>query len=413
MIKRLAEIVIIPKKIIQSCINMKQLMFLASVILISGIASAQSGQLCQGNYYTEQQGAEKLAALQRRLNSVSGWQHHSDSIRMQIRKGMELEVFPARTPLNPKFRNKKELDGYTVESVVFESLPGFFVTGNLYKPSGKQKKKSLAVILSPHGHFPNPDDYGRFMKDIQYGSAAMARMGAMVFSYDMVGWGESVQLPHKYEKVLTFQTWNSMRVIDFLLTLPEPDPERIAVTGASGGGTQTFMLAALDDRVAVSVPVVMVSAHFFGGCSCESGMPVHKSGNTVHTNTEIACVVAPKPMLWISDGNDWTKNNETVEYPFAKHVYKLYGRESLIENAHFPAEGHDYGKNKRLATYRFLAKHLDLRIENIRDKTGDISEDFVTILDQKDLKYFSAEELTGLIKGDEVYHVFVESKQKK
>jgi hypothetical protein len=226
------------------------------------------------------------------------------------------------------------------------------------------------------------------MKDIQNGSAAMARMGAMVFAYDMVGWGESVQLPHKYDKVLAFQTWNSMRVIDFLLTLPEADPKRIAVTGASGGGTQTFMLAALDDRIKVSVPVVMVSAHFFGGCSCESGMPVHKNGDTVHTNTEIACVVAPKPMLWISDGTDWTKNNETVEYPFARAIYKLYNKESLVENAHFPAEGHDYGQNKRLAAYKFLAKHLGLKFENITNKEGEVSEDFVTILDQKDLSFF-------------------------
>jgi hypothetical protein len=173
------------------------------------------------------------------------------------------------------------------------------------------------------------------------------------------------------------------------------------------------MLAALDDRVKVSVPVVMVSAHFFGGCSCESGMPVHKTGKTVYTNTEIACAIAPKPLLMISDGDDWTKNNPTVEYPFAKHVYKLFNKEANVENAHFPEEGHDYGKNKRMAAYPFLAKHLDLKIENIRDGSGKVSEDFITIQDQKDLRYFTEEELTSLIKGDEVYRVFVESKRKQ
>ena len=384
-----------------------------ALIFSIGSGSAQSSELCQGHYYTEQEGAEKLAALKKRLNAKGDWQQHADSIRTHLKKGMELDVFPARTPLNPRVRNKKVLEGYTVESVAFESLPGFFVTGNLYKPTGRLKKRSLAVILAPHGHFPKEDDYGRFMKDIQYGSAAMARMGAIVFAYDMVGWGESVQLPHKYDKVLAFQTWNSIRALDFVLNLPEADPERVAVTGASGGGTQAFMLAALDERVKVSVPVVMVSAHFFGGCSCESGMPVHKNGNTVYSNVEIACVAAPRPMLLISNGNDWTKNNETVEYPFAQHLYQLFGKGSTVELAHFPHEAHDYGKNKRQAAYLFLARHLGLNLENIRDENGQITEDFVSIQNRNALTYFTQAELNGLIKGEAVYRIFVNSKKNK
>lgn len=390
--------------------TVKRLTFLFALVFISASVYAQSGELCQGNYYTEKEGADKLASLLKRMDSLDDWKKHADSIRTQIRKGMELETFPARTPLNPRYRNKKVLDGYTVESVVFESLPGFFVTGNLYKPAGNFKKRSLAVILSPHGHFSDPANYGRYNKDLQVRCAAMARMGAVVFAYDLVGWGESVQLPHTFSKVLAFQTWNSIRVVDFLLTLPEADPERIAVTGASGGGTQTFMLAALDERVKVSIPVVMVSAHFFGGCVCESGMPVHKSGNTVYTNTEIACLMAPKPMLMVSDGKDWTKNNETVEYPFARHIYALYGKEPLVENVHLVNEGHDYGKNKRLAAYHFMVKHLGLKIENITDKNGQVNEDFVAIQDRKALTYFKEDEFAALIKGDAVYKVFVESK---
>lgn len=390
---------------------MKQALYLFCVLLAAP-AVAQQRELCQGNYYTEKEGADKLAALVKELKSQKDWENYKAEIIAQLRKGMELEVFPARTPLNPRYRNKQILDGYTVESVVFESLPGFFVTGNLYRPSGNLKKNSQAVILCPHGHFSDPDDYGRFRKDMQLRCASLARMGAVVFAYDMVGWGESVQLPHTFQKILPFQTWNSMRVIDFLLTLPEADPKRIGVTGASGGGTQTFMVTALDDRVKVSVPAVMVSAHFFGGCTCESGMPVHKSGNTVHTNAEIACVAAPRPMLLISDGNDWTKNNETVEYPFASAIYKLYHKESNVENVHLKNDVHDYGINKRLAAYQFLAKHLGLKIENIQDKDGGISEGFVTLLDRKDLSYFTSQEQEALIKGDEVYQVFVDSKGK-
>lgn len=389
-----------------------KIVFLFITICSAGTALSQQVELCQGHYYTEEQGADKLIDLARKIRSAGEWNLYADSIRTRLRRGMELEVYPARTPLNAKTRNKKIMDGYTVESVAFESLPGFFVTGNLYRPAGKHPKKSLAVVLQPHGHFGKPDDYGRFMSDVQHGSASMARMGALVFAYDMVGWGESVQLPHKYEKVLAFQTWNSMRALDFMLSLREADPNRVAVTGASGGGTQTFMLAALDDRVDVSVPVVMVSSHFFGGCSCESGMPVHKSGESIYTNAEIACAIAPKPLLLISDGNDWTKNNPTVEYPFARAIYSLYDQQELVENAHFPEERHDYGKNKRMETYRFLAKHLGLDLDKIRDDQGNVNENFVSLLDQKELRYFQQEELDALITDEAVYKVFIENKKR-
>jgi uncharacterized protein len=370
----------------------------------------QTSDLCQGDFYTEKEGADKLNKMLSTIHNKSDWENHADSIRKQLRKGMELEVFPAKTPLNPKSRNKKELNGYTVESVVFESMPGFFVTGNLYKPSGPLKSKSLAVILCPHGHWDKPEDYGRFRNDMQTRCATFAKMGAIVFSYDMVGYGESQQYEHEAAKTLLFQTWNSIRIVDFMLTLPEADPNRIAVTGASGGGTQTFMLAALDDRIKVSIPVVMVASHFFGGCACESGMPVHRDGKKVYSNAEIACLAAPRPMLMISDGKDWTKNNPSVELPFAKSIYKLYGKESVVENAHFINEGHDYGRSKRLAAYAFLDKHLGLKISNVTDKSGNVDESFVTFVPRKDLSYFNEQELASHKKGEEVYSEFVRAK---
>lgn len=388
-------------------------LLLPAIILAVTFSGAQPGELCQGHYYTEAQGADKLTLLGKRLKHKSDWQRRADSIRARIIKGMGLEVLPQRTALNPRYRNKRVLDGYTVESVAFESFPGFFVTGNLYRPSGKLKKKSHPVILSPHGHFPDPADYARFRNDVQIRCATLARMGAVVFAYDMVGWGESVQLPHEHPKVLLFQTWNSIRAIDFLLSLPEADASNVAVTGASGGGTQTFMLAAIDERVKVSVPVVMVSSHFFGGCVCESGMPVHKNGSEVYTNAEIACVVAPRPMLWVSDGNDWTRNNGTVEFPFAQRIYRLFDRESMIEHVHLADEGHDYGKNKRLPVYKFMARHLNLKIENVSDGVGNVSESFVSLLDRKALSYFTEAELATLVKGDDLYKAFLQSKEKE
>jgi uncharacterized protein len=380
--------------------------FISFMVILALSICATGQELCQGGYYTEQVGAEKLNDVLNRLHSLKDWKDHSDSIKSQLRRGMGLERPLRKTPLNPATRNKKILDGYSVESVAFESIPGFFVTGNLYRPTGNFGNKSLAVVLCTHGHSNQPESGGRFSQNMQLRCAALARMGALVFAYDMVGYGESNQLPHKNEKALLVQTWNSIRVLDYLLTFEEADPERVAVTGESGGGTQAFMLTALDERIKVSVPVVMVSAHFFGGCACESGMPVHKTGNAVFSNAQIACLAAPRPMLLVSDGADWTKNTPRIEYPFAQQVYQLYGQGHHVENAHFEKEGHNYGESKRLASYDFLAKHLGLKIQNIQDKQGKVSEAFAVPLQRAELIYFDNDH-PSILATEDVYRAMV------
>ncbi len=331
--------------------------------------------LCVGDYLTENQAVEQLKRFKASYPTLELWKKKAGTIKIGILKGAELYPLPRKTPLNVIRTNKRQYGSYTVENVAFESLPGVFVTGSLYYPTHYTGK--LAGILCPHGHWSKPEDYGRFRPDMQNRCANFARMGAFVFSIDMVGYGEMRDWgwTHKHPKAFKQQLWNNIRAVDFLLSLENVDPERIAVTGASGGGTQSFMLTAVDDRVAVSVPVVMVSAHFFGGCICESGMPVHKSKHHETSNVEIAALAAPRPMMLVSDGGDWTKNNPVVEFPYIRDIYKMYGAEDKIENAHFPTEGHGYEFSKRKAVYPFLAKHLQLNLQAILDKDGNITEE--------------------------------------
>jgi len=343
--------------------------------------------LCQGAYYTEAQGADALHKAAETHNDRASWESRAALIRQGLRAGMQLPDKPAAyAPLKPVRHSLRTMNGYIVENVSFESLPGFFVTGNLYRPLNAMGKR--AAVLCPHGHTAKED--ARFLEQTQQRCATMARMGAIVFVYDMLGYGDSKQCSHKIPEALKLQTLNSIRSLDFLTSLPDVDTNRIAVSGESGGGTQTFLLTALDARVKVSVPVVMVSAHFFGGCVCESGMPIHKRPTHQTSNVEIAALAAPRPLLLVSDGKDWTKNTPNVEFPYIHTVYGYYGANKQVENVHLPTEGHDYGPSKRAAAYRFLAKHLKLDLNRVL-KNGQIDETPNTLLAPAALQVFNAE----------------------
>lgn len=345
--------------------------------------------LCVGHYYTEAEAREVLQNLKSEYTTKEEWLQRTEIIRQGIVKGAGLVPFPEKTPLKPRYTKIRKHKGYSVQNVAIESLPGVFVTGSLYLPEKHEGK--IPGILSTHGHWPNPDDYGRFREDAQVRCAALAKMGAAVFAYDMVGYGEMAEWgwEHKHPLALKQQLWNSIRALDFLLTLENIDPERIAITGASGGATQAFLLTAIDDRIKVTAPVVQVSAHFFGGCVCESGMPVHKSDHHQTNNVEIAAVAAPRPMLLVSDGADWTKNTPDVEFPHIQYIYKLMEAENNVKNVHLPKEGHGYELPKRKAVYPFLAEQLGLNLKAITNRKGEITEKGIVVESYEKLKVFS------------------------
>jgi dienelactone hydrolase len=359
-----------------------------------------------------EEGRKHLDQLLAAYPTVQQWESRKTELRKCFLEQLKLSPFPGKTPLNPIKTPARKYDGYTVENIAIETIPGVYLCGSLYKPS--KGKGPFPLVLCPYGHFSNPDTnlYGRYRPDMQYRCATLARMGAVVFNYDMFAWGESrLQFAselHRTGLAHTMQTLNSIRAIDYLTSLPFVDGKRIGITGASGGGTQSFLAAALDDRLTVSVPVVMVSSYYYGGCPCESGMPLQSCSDLGTYNVEIAAMASPRPMLVISDGDDWTKHVPEIEFPYLQKVYSLYGMQNNVENVHLDAEGHDYGVSKRMAMYDFMARRLGLNINAVKDKTGKIDESKVTMEKYDKLLVFGKNgkmPANALHKAEEVWQV--------
>ncbi len=335
--------------------------------------------------------------------TAEAWQERAVSLRTAMRVALGLWPMPTKTPARAVVHGKREMDGYTIEKVYFESFPGFFVTGNLYRPARSTGR--CPGVLCPYGHFTNgrfgarnPDELRRLIvagaerfedggrNSIQARCVQLARMGCVVFNYDMIGYCDSVQisyeLAHRFAKqrpemispdrwglfspqaeshlqsVMGLQTYNSIRALDWLESLPDVDSQRIAVTGASGGGTQTFVLCALDPRPAVAIPAVMVSTAMQGGCTCENAslLRIHEG------NVAFAALFAPRPLCLIS-ADDWTHEMASKGFPELAQHYEMLKAPGQIAHHPFLHFEHNYNYVSRAVMYSWLNQqfHLGLR----------------------------------------------------
>lgn len=368
---------------------------LANILNSQDISYSREGekkyklQAFQYHLKTVEDGKLQLQYLSGLYNDAASWEKRKASLKECILSSLKLTSLPAKPASAPIITPKRKMDGYTVENIAIETLPGVYVSGSLYKPL--QAKGKLPVILNPDGHFAR----GRYREDCQYRCAMFARMGAIAFSYDLFGWdGESrLQVKpedHRRSLAQSIQALNALRIMDYLLSRDDVDPSRVAITGASGGGSQTMLLTAIDNRITLSAPVAMMSSYHSGGCPCESGMGIHLcEGGT--NNVEIASMAAPRPQLIVSDGKDWTQHVPENEFPFLKNIYDYYGQGARVKNVHLAAEGHDYGIGKRKAVYEFIGEHFRLDMKKVKDASGNFDESKVTIEKESDLYVFGAQ----------------------
>jgi len=307
--------------------------------------SAQENMLCRGHYWTEDEANLVMKEFAENWHDQPSWETRAETIRLGIIEGLQIsKMSDIEGNFNPlisepvKINGYMETNGYIVENIAIESFPGFYITGNLYRPTTKQE--NYPAILSPHGHWFDR----RFSEEVQIRCASLARMGA------------------------------------------------------------------IDDRIKVAVPAVQVSAHFFGRCSCESGMRIHKSKDHQTNNVEIAALFAPKPMLRISNGADYTRNTPQIEYPYIQKVYALYDAEHKVENVHFPNQKHDFGYDKRVVAYNFFGHHLDLNVNRMPYNNG-FKEDFIILGYRNDLSIFNVNNPIpeNALQGDDEVIAFLKS----
>ena len=334
-------------------------------------------------------------------DSKEAWQRRAERVRQRILVSQGLWPMPTRSELNPSIHGRIDRGEYTLEKVAFESAPGFFVTGNLYRPK-KTGSGKVPGVLFAHGHWADArlsqatdaelrqeiaTGQERFTEGgksrFQSMCVQLARMGCVVWQWDMLGDSDSQQISrqvvHHFSKqrpemnttenwglyspqaeahlqsIMGLQTWNAVRSLDFLLDLPEVDPERVAITGASGGGTQTMLLAAIDPRVTLSFPAVMVSTAMQGGCTCENASLLRVGTG----NVEFAGLFAPKPQ-GMTTADDWTREMSTKGFPDLKRLYGMLGaadRVMLQRGEHFP---HNYNAVSRTAFYNWVNRHFKL-----------------------------------------------------
>ncbi|WP_265714126.1 acetylxylan esterase [Sphingobacterium sp. InxBP1] len=311
-----------------------------------------------------QEGWDFLDMLAKKYNDQASWERRKAELREGIRKAMYWDRLQQIKVPAIQLQPARRYKDYQIQNFSLEIIPGVYVNGSIYAP--RKQNGKIPVVLSPDGHWAGH----RYRPDAQKRFITLARMGCMAVSYDLFAWGESLlqfsSQDHRSSIAMLMQTWGAERILDYVMGLPGVDRSRIGISGGSGGGSHSILMSALDDRITLVAPVVSMSSYFFGGCPCESGLPIHFVGGGTN-NVELAAIAAPQPLLIISDGQDWTQETGRHDFPYLQKIYAYYGKPTMVKHVHFPQEGHDFGVNKRQALYQFIIEHFQLNAAQLAD----------------------------------------------
>lgn len=357
---------------------------------------------------------KQRAAVVDQLKSISDWEKRQEYVRNTLWD--ILGPFPEKTPLNAKVIRKFKKDGYSVENIIYESLPGYYVTASLFIPD--KVKRPAPAILFCSGH--SAEAYRRDLYQLPL--LNLVKKGFIVLAFDPAGQGERLQYfdpekgesvigsstkEHSYSAVQVFLTsrsiaryfiWDGIRGIDYLASRKEVDRGRIGVHGLSGGGTQTAYISALDDRVKASAPCGYITSYkrLLESIGVQDG-----EQNLYHQilmgidHADFIEARAPKPTLIMATTRDFFSIQGTREtYDELKRVYSIYGKPDLIEMVEDDYE-HGYTKKIREAMYGFFQKHLSM--------PGSPTEEEVDFCSQDELKITATGQVSTSLGGETLF----------
>lgn len=360
---------------------------LISCLLIPGVGFAQGGKSLPGDAAAERFLKEDTQRVSDRFldqaGSLEQWQKQLPRLRQEYFDMLGLWPLPERSPLHATITGTVARGEVVIEKLHFQSKPGLYVTGNLYRPRDNSSK--LPTILYVCGHYNRGRDGNKTA--LQEHGMWFARNGYVCLLLDSLQLGEIAGKHHGTYNLgrwwwhsLAYtpagvECWNGMRALDYLVTRKDVDPDRIGVTGISGGGASTFWIAAADQRVKVAVPVSgmsdlesyisnkVINSH----CDCMFLVNLYR-----WEWTTIAALVAPRPLLFANSDNDriFPMDGNRRIIARLRQLYKMYGKSDLVEE--FVSKGgHDYRPDLRMAVFRWFNQHLKGETGAVKDATDE------------------------------------------
>lgn len=347
------------------------------------------------------------------LKTLEDWQKRQSVVRRKL-----LEImgpFPERTPLNAQVTGVLNRDGYRVEKLIYESMPGYYVTAALFIPDNIKGK--APAILNAIGHSPQS-----FRRDVyQNFIINLVKKGFVVFAYDQIGQGERVQYYDEKTGKSRFRTttehsfpggqcfisgyspsryfiWDGIRAIDFLLTRKEVDPDRIGMTGLSGGGTSTAFVGAIDDRILATAPTCYITNYknlFLSEGPQDAEQNIFNFLKEGLDHADLIELRAPKPTLIVGTTRDFFSIQGLREtYLEAKSAYQAFGKEDFLQKSEANYR-HSFTKKNNEATYAFFQKYLN--------NPGDSTEEEVDIVPEEDLQVTKTGQLFTSVNGETMH----------